>query len=206
MFSDLPKTVQVFMDWPWTQIEPYYLALIERPIDATNVDAWLADWSRLTDLIQETFTRLQIATAVDTTDQDAQSRYQAFLDQIFPPSRALEQKLKEKLLSSGLEPAGFEIPLRNMQAEAILFRQENLPLLSEEMKLGTEYDQIVGAQTVTWEGQERTISQLSTVYQETDRPRREQAWRLAMQRQLDDRQSFNAFVGAPAETAHPDCC
>ena len=97
MFSDLPKTVQVFMDWPWTQIEPYYLALIERPIDATNVDAWLADWSRLTDLIQETFTRLQIATAVDTTDQDAQSRYQEFLDQIFPSFASDGAEIKGKI-------------------------------------------------------------------------------------------------------------
>ncbi len=195
MISELPETSPAFMNWPWSQMEPHYLALIERPINAGNVDAWLADWSKLTDLVQETFTRLQIATAVDTTDQAADRRYQTFLDDIYPRSREMEQKLKEKLLSSGLEPVGFEIPLRNMRAEAILFRQENLSLLSQEMKLGTEYDKIVGAQTVAWDGQDVTISQLSTVYQESDRQRREQAWRLAIGRQLADREALNNLWG-----------
>jgi len=195
MISELPETSPAFMNWPWSQMEPHYLALIEHPINAGNVGAWLADWSKLTDLVQETFTRLQIATAVDTTDQAADRRYQTFLDDIYPRSREMEQKLKEKLLSSGLEPLGFEIPLRNMRAEAILFRHENLSLLSQEMKLGTEYDKIVGAQTVAWDGQDVTISQLSTVYQESDRQRREQAWRLAIGRQLADREALNNLWG-----------
>ena len=69
------------------------------------------------------------------------------------------QKLKEKLLESGLQPAGFEIPLRNMRAEADLFREENLPLQSEQQKLNLDYDKIIGAQSVEWEGQDLTISQ-----------------------------------------------
>ncbi len=54
---------------------------------------------------------------MNTNDAEAERRFQAFLDEILPPARASEQKLKEKLLQSGLKPAGFEIPLRNMQAE-----------------------------------------------------------------------------------------
>jgi oligoendopeptidase F len=195
MSPELPESAQVFMDWPWAQIEPHYQALIERPISATNVDAWLADWTKLTNRVQESLTRLQVATAVDTTDQVADRRYQVFLDQIYPPSRQMEQKLKEKLLASGLEPSGFEIPLRNLRAEASLYRQENLPLISEEMKLGIEYDKVIGAQTVEWEGQELTISQLKPISQEIDRSRREQAWRLSMQRQLADREALNDLWG-----------
>ena len=103
----------------------------------------------------------------------------------------MEQKLKEKLLESGLQPKGFEIPLRNMRAEADLFRAENLPLISEEMKVGTEYDKIVGAQTVEWEGQELTIPQIAPLMQKSDRSQREQLWRLAMKRQIQDRQTVN---------------
>jgi oligoendopeptidase F len=195
MSSELPESALVFMDWSWSQIEPYYQALIERPINATNVEAWLVDWTKLTNRVQESLTRLQVATAVDTTDQEADRRYQAYLDQIFPPSRQMEQKLKEKLLASGLEPGGFEIPLRNLRAEASLYRQENLPLMSEELKLGIEYDKVIGAQTVEWEGQELTISQLKPISQEVDRSRREQAWRLSMQRQLADREALNDLWG-----------
>jgi oligoendopeptidase F len=128
---------------------------------------------------------------VDTTDEASKQRYDTFLDEIFPNTQAAEQKLKEKLLASGLEPDGFEIPLRNLRAEAEIFRQENLPLLTQELKLNAEYDKIVGAQTISWEGQELTLAQLHTVYQEPDRSRRERAWRLASERQLADRQATN---------------
>ena len=54
-----------------------------------------------------------------------------------------------------------------------------------------EYDQIIGAQTVEWEGKEATLLQLTPVYQDPDRSRRERAWRLAADRQLADRQRIN---------------
>ncbi len=82
-----------------------------------------------------------------------------------------------------------------MRAEADLFRQENLPVQAEENKVKTEYDKIIGAQTVTWEGQERTIDQMKPVYQDADRSRREQAWRLVAGRQLADREAINQVWG-----------
>jgi oligoendopeptidase F len=96
-----------------------------------------------------------------------------------------------KLLDSGLAPAGFELPLRKMQTDAALFREANLPLQVEVTKLCTEYSKVTGSQTVQWEGEEVTVTRLRPVYQETDRARREKAWRLSAQRQLADRATLN---------------
>jgi oligoendopeptidase F len=90
-----------------------------------------------------------------------------------------------------LEPAGFEIPLRNLRAEAALFREANLPLLVEDRKLGTRDDKIVGAQTIQWNGQELTLPQVRAVLQDPDRAVRERAWRLAADRWLADRAAIN---------------
>jgi oligoendopeptidase F len=193
MTFSLPKTAQEFMDWNWSRIEPYYQDLNARSLSNKIVSTWLADWTRLSNLVSETYARLFVATTLDTRDQEAEQRYHAFLDQIYPAVEAAEQKLKQKLLASGLEPAGFEIPLRNMRAEADLFREENLPLLTQERKLVSEYDKIIGAQTVSWEGEERTITQLRPLYQDQDRSIRERAWRLALERQLADRAAINAL-------------
>ena len=191
MFSTLPDSALKFMDWNWSQIEPYYQDLTDRYLDPANVEDWLTDWSRLGELLGETFIRLYIATSLDTTDQVAEKRFQAFLDDIFPQMEAADQQLKEKLLNSKLEPEGFEIPLRDMRAEVEIFQEDNLPLLTQELKLSNEYNKITGAQTVTWEGEEITLPQLKPVYQDTDREKREQAWHMAANRELADRQAIN---------------
>ncbi len=191
MFDSLPKNPQEFMNWTWAQIEPYYQDLINRPLSAQTVDAWLADWSRLAERLDEMSNRLSVATTLDTSDPAAKKSYFNFLDNIFSPAQSAEQKLKQKLLDSKLEPAGFEIPLRNMRAESEIFREENLPLMTEERKLGTQYDETIGAQTVVWEGKEVTPTQLLSVSQDPDRNKRERAWRLIAERRLKDRQKLN---------------
>jgi oligoendopeptidase F len=191
MSNQLPAQVKEFMDWPWSRIEPFVTELLNHPVDASSVSEWLAGWTHLDELLQERYARLYVATTVDTTDDAAQQRFVEFLDQIYPQALAAEQKLKEKLLGSGVEPEDFAIPLRNLKAEADLFRQENLPLLSEEEKLVTEHDKIIGVQTVEWEGKEVTLLQLQTVQLDVDRTKRERAWRLGMERQLQDRQEVN---------------
>ncbi len=196
MFDTLPHTAQEFATWTWPQIEPYFQDLTSRSLTAENVNAWLADWSRLGRLIYETFSRLSVATTQNTADPEAKQRYFAFLENIFPAVQAAEQKLKQKLLNSGLQPEGFEIPLRNMRTEAAIFRDKNLPLFTEEAKLSTQYDEVIGAETVNWEGKELTLTQLrSVITQSADRGLRERAWRLGAQRQLADREALNALWG-----------
>lgn len=195
MPTSLPQTTHEFMDWSWERIEPHFQELETRIIDQSSISAWLGDWSHLSKLIYETRQRLWVATTRNTVDQESERRYREFLDQIYPAAQASEQKLKERLLASGLEPEGFQIPLRNMRAEAAIFREENLPLLSEELKLATDYDRIIGEQTVEWGGEEVTLAQLSPVFQNIDRSERERAWRLAATRQLEDRGVINNLWG-----------
>lgn len=195
MLSPLPKTAHEFMTWSWAQVEPYFKELESRPLTPQGAPEWLADWTQLSDLINETHSRLNVATSVDTTDKEAENRLNKFLDDIFPKSQAAGQKLKKKLLESRLEPHNFEVPLRNMRTEAALFREANLPLFTQEEKLSTEYDKIIGAQTVQWEGREVTISQLRPVYHNLDRAMRERAWMLGAKRQLADRDALNALWG-----------
>lgn len=195
MVENLPKTVREFMAWDWPQVGPYYQELKKWNLDERNLAEWLANWSDLLRYLDEWRWRLYVANTVNTADPHAKERYNFFLEKIYPLAQEADQSLKEKLITSGLEPLGFEIPLRNMSAQVGLFQQDNLPLLSEELKLVTEYDEIMGAQSVRWQGEEVTLLQLQPVYQERDRNKREQAWRLAANRQLADRQAINALWG-----------
>src|SRR5450830_1343730 len=191
MLKNLPATSQDIIAWTWPAIEPYYIELQSRPLSASSVDDWVADWSSVGERLEEMYSRLAVATSINTADKEAEARMNAYLDGIFPNVMAAEQKLKEKLLASKLEPNGFEIPLRNMRAEANLFRESNLPLLADQQKLAIEYDKIFGAQTVNWEGEEITLTRLALNFQQPDRARREKAWHLKADRQLADRKAIN---------------
>jgi oligoendopeptidase F len=191
MFQTLPSTVQEFSTWTWAQIEPYYRDLLDRPLAEDSIAQWLADWTRLQQLLDETFTRLRIATTVNTEDKAAAERLQAMMVSIVEPSQTAEQKLKQKLLASGLTLPGMEIPIRNLRTEAGLFTQANVPLFTQEVELGLRYDRISGAQTVVWEGQERTLIQMKTLLQSDDRALRETVWRRIAERRLQDRAALN---------------
>lgn len=168
------------------EIEPYYKELQVFDLDSGNVGAWLKDWSDLTRHVFEIQTRLSVRKTINTADEEGEKLYARFLDTIFPKSQEAENALNQKLLASKLEPNNLRIALRNMRAEADLFRKENLPLLSEEQKLGLEYNKIMAAQTVNWEGEERTIAQMSPLQLEKDRAMREKAMRLVLERQYAD--------------------
>ena len=191
MLKNLPTTADELIAWNWDEAAAHFIDLESRTLTNDNVEEWLIDWTHLSEKLEEMYQRLYVATTVNTADEEAGQRMNAFLDTIFPKAMAAEQKLKEKFLASGLEPQGFEIPLRNMRAEADLFREENLPLLSEEKKLIMEFDKIYGEQTVTWEGQEVTLTRLAMNFQQPDRSKREKAWNLKAGRQLADREVIN---------------
>jgi oligoendopeptidase F len=191
MFTSLPKDPEEFMQLDWTGLKPFADDLLKRDLNASTLESWVMDWSDLSRIISEIYARLWVATTLDTSNPQVTERFNTFLDETLTPFRAADQELKLKLLSSGLQPLGFDIPLRNIRQESEIFRTENLPLLSEESKLENQYDEIIGAQTVEWEGKEVTAAQLQPVYLSPDRPRRENAWRLANGRKLADRQKIN---------------
>jgi oligoendopeptidase F len=188
-----PTTPVQLILWTWPDIEPHYLRLTGGSLDAASLPAWLAEWSRLSELVDEQYNRLLIATNVNTADARGEERFNAFLAEIYPRWKDAENTLKHKLLESGLSLPGFEIPLRNMRAEAELFRAENLPLQAEEQTLGNAYNKIVGAQSVTWQGEQVTVNQLQPCLSDPDRAVREAAWRLSSVRWLEDREAINAL-------------
>ena len=176
----------------WADYEPYYNDLIARPLNASTLDSWMEDWSALAACVDEQFTRLQILTTQHTADEEIQNRYAGFIDQVQLSVKTVEQKLKEKLLASGLEPKGYTVAFKMMKNEAGIFNAENLPLLAEEQKLVAEYDRIMGATTVMWDGEEKTFWQMVTIsWYDSDRAVRERAWRALQQRLHQNNDAIN---------------
>jgi len=188
------------LEFSWKDIEPYYQHLEQQSINQDNVLVWLSSWSQLIDLVSERYARLNVAVTLDTRDEIAENRLNDFLQSIFPKTKTANQVLTKKLLESGLEPAGFKNPLRKMRAEASIYREENLPLLIEERKIGSKYNKIIGNQTVNLKGKELTLQQLRPLMSSPDRSTREQIWHMSYDRQLSDRQKINDLWSKELQT------
>jgi len=191
MQSWLPTNTQDFLKLSWRQIKPYFDELEAQLLTAETLGQWMADWARAGKLLDESYWYCWVQTTLDTLDQGAEERFHRFLSELQEPAHTAEQRIKEKLLTSGLKPDRYEAPLRNLRAEADLFSQANLPLLTEEHRIGHEYDRIRALQTVSWNGQERTLVQMLIEQHNPDRDTRERAWRLSMERTLADRAALN---------------
>lgn len=202
MFESLPQTTEDFKTWKWEKIAPYYDDLIARPLTAENIEQWLLDWTKIASLIDEVNNRFTVATTTNTADTVAEEQYNFFLDEVLPPATAAEQRVKQKLLDSGLEPEGFAIPLRNLRGEAAIYRDSNLEYLADLKKQIMEYDQISGSQTVNWEGKEIPLIRLQPVLEDQDRDRREHAWRLRYGRIVQDEPKYAELWKRMINTRH----
>ncbi len=186
LLKDFPTDARAALAWTWADYEPHFTALHEHDLSASTLTDWLAAWDRLQRLLHEVRERLYVATTLNTADEAAEQAFGNFYENIFPHAQTADQKLKEILIQSGLQPPGYEIQMRNLRAEAALFRPENVPLLADEKKLENEYDKIIGAMTAHWDGQEVPLPRLLPALEEQDRDRRELAWRTYVNRYLQD--------------------
>jgi oligoendopeptidase F len=191
IFDTLPKDALSVLDWQWQDYEPFAKDLMARDITPTTLESFMTDWTLFSDMVSEASSRMYVATTLDTTDKAAEERYLNYYKTIYPELARMGDVLNRKLVDSGLTPANYDVPLRYIRAEIELFREENLPLISEIVELENQYDKLIAAQTVMWEGEEKTLAQMSPVFMDTDRAKREKAFRLVHERQLQDRKALD---------------
>jgi len=183
--------MEKLIEWDWGDFEPLYTDLNAAALQEGNTPDWLSRWTVVSDLLEEVFNRLYVLTSINTRDENAQQRFDHFIEKTYPKAKAAEEKLRQKFLASGCTLEGFKIPLRNMRADVAVFREENLGLMVEEEKLNTAHDKIIGAQTVEWRGEEKTVRQMEVVLRENERQIRREGWERIANRQLQDRQAIN---------------
>src|SRR5260370_16350784 len=80
----LPESPDAFKDASWQEVLPYYEDLASRPLDTSNVEMWLADWSRFESLLSEAAALANFAYTCDTSDPDREAAQLRFGTQISP--------------------------------------------------------------------------------------------------------------------------
>ncbi len=101
------------------------------------------------------------------------------------PSPPVGEKVAEGRLTgkSGSRYAVFD---RDVKNHVELFRPQNVALETADARLCQQYQKLIGAQTVNFRGEEKTLAQMGRYLEEPDRALRQEAWELVTQRRLRD--------------------
>ncbi len=191
-----PRTfVPPRVDWgDWDQIAPLYDQLEARAAQCktpADLERWLLDWSELSAALDQDGSLRYIAMTCHTDDADIEKAYLHFVEHIQPQTKPREFKLAQIFIAHPLRAKlprpRYEVFDRNTELQVELFRPENVPLETEEAKLGQQYQKLSGSLTVQFRGKEKTLVQMGRYLEEPDRALRQEAWELVASRRLQER-------------------
>ncbi len=179
----------------WTEVEARFKELDQRPIESpTALRQWLSDWQELGDALDEAGSLRYVAMTCATDDKEAERAYLDFLEKIAEPAKEPHFRLQKRYTAcahrSALSKAEMTIFDRSTAVHVELFREQNIPLETEEARLAQRYQKTIGAMTVEYEGKEQTLQMMARHQEDNDRARREESWRLTAARRLQDKESL----------------
>lgn len=173
----LPDTSAGFATATWDSIAPFYAELQSVPLDRTTLEAWMARWSRLDELVSEAASLAMIAYTCDTADETKKAVHLRFSTEIMPKQEEAAVGLARRLVAVGTDRPDMQTTLRRFRSAIEIFREENVPLVSETEALAARYQQITGTMTAEWQGARVPLPRLAPFLKGRDRAVREAAWR-----------------------------
>ncbi|MCA8963684.1 MAG: M3 family oligoendopeptidase [Planctomycetes bacterium] len=167
-------------------IEPLFADLAARPLTAADaLERWLVDESELLARIHAEVARRYVRMTCHTDDDDAKKAYLHMEQVVMPRVKVLADQLDRKFLACAalgdLDQRRYEVLIRSRRTKSEIFREENTELQRQEAELQTQQQALMGAITVEFEGETRTLQQLAPFFESQDRALRERAFRAALQ-------------------------
>ncbi len=179
------------------QIEPLFDQLEAAAAKCKTVpefEQWLLDWGELSAALDEEGSRRYIAMTCHTDDAEAEKAYLHYVEQIDPRTKPRQFKLAEiyehHRLRGKLPKTRYAIFDRDAKVSVEMFREANVPLETEEAKLGQQYQKLSGSLTVPFRGEEKTLTQMGRHLEEPDRALRQEVWELVANRRLQEAGNF----------------
>jgi len=178
------------------EVTGLYNELLGRQVSSSEqLEQFILDRSELEAVLHQHQSVLYIRMTCQTDDQERAGAYKKFIETVVPAVKPIADKLDRKYLKAreafALDEKRYEVYDRNIKADVELFREENVPLETEEEVLSQEYQTICGAMMVHFQGKEHTMPEMRIYREKTDRNLRESAWRATAERYLQDAQKLD---------------
>jgi oligoendopeptidase F len=180
----------------WEEIEPWYRRLLALPIaSAADLQRWLVAAGELNSAVGQEGVERYVAMTCQTDDPQREAAYLSYIRDIEPQLKPLQNEVRNRYLDSPfraeLDARRYAVFNRAQENRRALYREANIPRETRLAELEQQYQKTMGAMTVTFEGQERTLAQMAPFLEETDRNLRQTAWELAAGRRLQDKDALD---------------
>ena len=184
------------LKFEWDDLSRVYAELAAREIDSlTSLEGWLRDESELRAYLYEQRSIRYINSTRQTDDPEFTLAYKRYTEDLEPRIKVATFDLLTKFVNSpfrnGLPRSVYGLEQKRRETAVSIFRVQNVELEKQESTLSQEYQRTMGAMTVNFRGQERTLQEMSKFYEETDRGVREDAWRLTDKRAMADKDALD---------------
>lgn len=191
----------------WEDVSALFEELVERQISSlSELKLWLKNRSDLDAYLQEDLGWRYIRQTCDTTDEAKRDLLNFFIQEIEPHLAKYADVLNRKMLSSPflseLTETGFSVYFRGVKKEVELFREENIPLLTDIQTLGNEYGQITGSMTVEMDGKTVTFQQAAVELKSSDRSKRKEVYTKINERRLKSADELNSLFDKLLQLRH----
>ncbi|HQT22387.1 MAG: oligoendopeptidase F [Sphingobacteriales bacterium 17-39-43] len=206
--SKKPRTyIPAELNIQWGNLEPIFNELINRPLNSVNdLEQWLRDRSEIEAALEEDFAWRYIRMTCDTTDEKLLTDFQFFATEIEPKIAPLNNELNKKFIQSPfaeqLDEAKYYVYVRGIKKALELFREENIPLLTQIQVEQQKYQGITGSMSVKLGGQEYTLEQAAVFLKDTDRKVRQEAWEAITARRLEDKEKLDELFNSLLKLRH----
>lgn len=191
----------------WEDIKPYFDQLQDE--DLTSLEDyknWLKKNSELDAVLEEDMAWRYIKMTINTADKDAAEAYRKFVTEINPPMSEAGNLLNKKLYDSPyrlqLTETADQIYMKKVATSIELFREENIPLQAKAQTLAQEYGEVIGAQLITYQGQEYTAQQAGKFLKNPDRQVRKEVYELLHQRRKQDVEKLEDIFNQLIQVRH----
>ncbi len=203
-----PRTyVPENLEIKWENIEPLFKELLAREIQSVpDLERWLQNRSELEAVLEEDFAWRYIRMTCDTGNEELLKNFQYFAMEIEPKIAPLANELNKKFIDSPLteqlDQDKYFVLIRSIRTALDLFREENVPLLTQIQVTQQRYQSITGAMSVTIDDKEYTLEQASVFLKNPDRLLREKAWDAISKRRLQDKDQLDELFNELLKLRH----
>ncbi|MFT5919939.1 MAG: oligoendopeptidase F, partial [Granulosicoccus sp.] len=167
----------------WGDLVGYFDELKKRSINSEEeLEQWIRDLSELESFLSEETAWRYIKMNIDTTDKALEEAFNFLVTEIDPKaapySDMFNRKLVENEWTTALDADKYYTYLRSVQNQIRIFRDENIPLMTELQQLQQKYGIITGGMFIELNGQKLTMQEGSKMMKDSDRAVRENVYRL----------------------------